>query len=181
MIRGILVRLIVLVAVPIAFLTPFNGILWYLWYSHGRPNDFIWPQYAFNSGALFLALATLAGYFLFEIAYSPLRFRGLIVVTMFWIWIGLATLVATDRGLALPKFLQYTNILIITYLVAAMANSEARVRSVLNVIAVAVGFLGSKTAFDFVVTGEQFRAQGVGGLMKEQNEFALCMNMAIVL
>jgi len=52
---------------------------------------------------------------------------------------------------------------------------------VLHVIAVSVGFLGSKTAFDFLVTGEQFRAQGVGGLMKEQNEFALCLNMAIVI
>jgi putative inorganic carbon (HCO3(-)) transporter len=181
MLRGIAVRLIVMVALPISFLTPFNGLLWYLWYSHGRPNDFIWPQYAFTSGALMLALATLAGYGLFEMAYSPLRLRGLIVMTMFWVWIGLATAVATDRALALPKFLQYTNILIMTYLVAAMANSESRIRAVLNVIAVGVGFLGLKTGFDFIVTGSQYRAQGVGGLMKEQNEFALCLNMGIVI
>ncbi len=181
MIRGIIVRVIVFVALPMCFVTPFNGILWYLWYSHGRPNDFIWPQYAFTSGAMMLALATLAGYGLFEMAYSPLRFHGLIVMTMFWAWIGLATAFASDRVLALPKFLQYTNILIITYLVAAMANTESRIRAVLNVLAVAVGFLGAKTAFDFVVTGEQFRAQGVGGLMKEQNEFALCLNMGIVI
>ncbi len=181
MIRGIVVRVIVFVALPMCFVTPFNGLLWYLWYSHGRPNDFIWPQYAFTSGALMLAIATLAGYGLLEMAYSPLRFRGLIVMTMFWLWIGLATAVATDKVLALPKFLQYTNILIITYLVAAMANTESRIRAVLNVIAVAVGFLGSKTAFDFIVTGEQNRAQGVGGLMKEQNEFALCLNMGIVI
>jgi len=181
MIRGILVRIIVAIAMPIAFLSPFNGILWYLWYSHGRPNDFIWPQYAFNSGALLLAIATLAGYVLFELPYSPLRFRGLIVMTIFWGWIGLSTLASTDRVLSLPKFLQYTNILVITYLVAAMANTEKRVRAVLMVIAVGIGFLGSKCAFDFLVTGAQFRAQGVGGLMKEQNEFALCLNMAIVL
>jgi probable O-glycosylation ligase (exosortase A-associated) len=181
MLRGITVRIIVFIALPICFLTPFNGILWYLWYSHGRPNDFIWPQYAFNSGALMLAAATLAGYFLFEMARSPLRFRGLILLTCFWVWIGLATAVATDRALALPKLLQYTNILVITYLVAAMANTESRVREVLNVLAVAIGFLGSKTAFDFLVTGAQFRAQGVGGLMKEQNEFALCLSMGIVI
>jgi probable O-glycosylation ligase (exosortase A-associated) len=128
-----------------------------------------------------LAVTTLVGYGLFEISSSPLRLRGLVVMTMFWVWIGLSTIVATDKVLALPKFLQYTNILIITYLVAAMANTEDRIRAVLNVIAAAIGFLGSKTAFDFLVTGEQFRAQGVGGLMKEQNEFALCLNMAIVL
>ena len=181
MLRGIIVRLIVLVAVPIAFFNPFNGLLWYLWYSHGRPNDFIWPQYAFKVGALILAIATLAGYALFEIRKSPLRVRGLILMTMFWAWIGLASALATDRSLAFPKFLQYTNILVITYLVAAMANSQSRIRAVLNVIAVGVGFLGLKTGFDFVATGSQFRAQGVGGLMKEQNEFALCLNMGIVI
>jgi probable O-glycosylation ligase (exosortase A-associated) len=173
--------LIVFIAVPICFVTPFNGILWYLWYSHGRPNDFIWPQYAFNSGALLIAVATLAGYFFFEMVHSPLRFRGLILVTCFWVWIGLSTAVATDRTLALPKFLQYTNILVITYLIAAMANTESRVREVLHVLAVGVGFLGAKVGFDFVVTGAQFRAQGVGGLMKEQNEFALCLNMGIII
>jgi probable O-glycosylation ligase (exosortase A-associated) len=152
-----------------------------LWYSHGRPNDFIWPQYAFNTGALLLALATLVGYVLFEVPFSPLRFRGLIVVTVFWVWIGFSTLAATDRVLALPKFLQYTHILVITYLVAAMANTESRIRAVLNVLALGVGFLGAKTGFDFIVTGSQFRAQGVGGLMKEQNEFALCMNIGIVI
>jgi probable O-glycosylation ligase (exosortase A-associated) len=181
MIRGIIVRLIVAFGTPVAFFSPFSGLLLYLWYSHGRPNDFIWPQYAFQSGALLLAVAMLIGYPLFEIQNSPPTFRGLLLVTLFWIWIGLATILATDKTIALTKFLQYTNILIITYLVAAMANTEKRIRSVLNVIAVSVGFLGAKTAFDFVVTGEQFRAQGVGGLMKEQNEFALCLNMAIVI
>ena len=115
MIRGIVVRLIVFVAVPLSFMVPFNGLLWYLWYSHCRPNDFIWPHYAFYNGALLLAVATLAGYVLFEMPSSPLRFQGLVTVTMFWFWIGLSTLAAIDKTLALPKFLQYTNILVITY------------------------------------------------------------------
>src|SRR5215471_15419208 len=181
MIRGITVRLLVALAVPISFFMPFNGMLWYLWYSHGRPNDFIWPQYAFTSGALLIAVSLLAGYPIFEMRTSPIRLRGLIVVTLFWAWIALSTIFATDRTLALPKFLQYSNILIVTYLLAAMANSESRIRAVLNVIAASVGFLGTKCAFDFLVTGAQFRAHGVGGLMKEQNEFALCLNMAIVI
>src|SRR5438445_6091514 len=115
MLRGIIVRLIVAVAVPMSFFAPFNGMLWYLWYSHGRPNDFIWPQYAFETGALLIAVSMLAGYPIFEMRFSPPRFRGLVLITLFYLWIGLSTLFATDRTLALPKLLQYTNILIITY------------------------------------------------------------------
>src|SRR5262249_25573261 len=111
--------------VPISFFSPFSGVLLYLWYAHFRPNDFIWPQYAFKTGALLIAGATLAGYFVFEFHRSPLRWRGLVTITLFWLWICVATVFANNQVLALGKFLQYTNILIITYLIAAMATSEA--------------------------------------------------------
>ncbi len=179
MFRGIIVRVIVLVALPICFLTPFNGLLWYLWYSHGRPNDFIWPEYAFEEGAYLLAVTTLVGYFIFEYRFSPLRFRGLIVVTLFWAWIALATLFAVNRDIAFPRLHQYTNILIITYLTAALANSASRIRALLYVIASSIGLLGAKAGYDFIITGGRWQTQGVGGVMKEQNEFALALNMVI--
>lgn len=179
MIRGVLVRLIVMVAVPIAFFSPFNGVLWYLWYSHFRPNDFIWPQYAFKSGALLLSGATLAGYVFFEMRHSPPRWRGLILVVLFWMWIGLATVFAADRSLALWKLSQYTNILIITFLVAAMANSEARIRAMMTVTGVSVGLLGLRATVDFILTGGQYKVQGVGGVEAEGNEFALALNVVI--
>jgi len=181
MLRGIIVRLIVMFAVPMSFLSPFSGVLWYLWYSHFRPNDFIWPQYAFKTGAMMLAIATLAGYVLFEMHYSPLRWRGLILMTLFWLWIGLATVFATDRTLAFWKFSQYTNILIMTFLVAAMANTEERIQNMLRVMAVSVGLLGFRATAEFLLTGGQFRVLGVGGVELEANEFALALNMAIAM
>lgn len=179
MFRGVIVRLIVIFAVPISFFSPFNGILWYLWYSHFRPNDFIWPQYAFKTGAFLIAGATLGGYAVFEWRNSPLRWRGLVTMTLFWLWIGLSTVFAIDKSLALGKFSQFTNILIITFLVAAMANSEARIRAMLTVAAVSVGLLGFRAAVEFLLTGGQFRVLGVGGVELEANEFALALNMAI--
>lgn len=181
MIRGILVRLIVMCAVPISFFSPFNGVLWYLWYAHFRPNDFIWPQYAFKTGALFLAAATLSGYALYEMHDSPPRWRGLRLMTLFWVWTGLATIFAVDPSLAAGKFSQYTNILVMTFLVAAVANSEDRVRSLLTVSAVSVGLLGVRAAVEFLITGGQFRVVGVGGVTLEANEFALALNMAITM
>lgn len=179
MLRGIIVRIVVFAGLPLAFFRPFWGVLFYLWYSHGRPNDFVWPEYAFESGALLIAVVTLAGYVIFEIHNSPPRLQGLVLLVMFWFWIALATLFAADRALALIKLGQYTNIFIITFLVSAVANSESRIRAMMNVLAVSVGLLGAKAGFDFLITGGQFRARGSGGLMQEENEFALALNMAI--
>jgi putative inorganic carbon (hco3(-)) transporter len=179
MLRGLLIRGLVLVGLPVAFLWPFGGLLFYLWYSHGRPNDYVWPAYQFDNGALLIAIATLVGYFLFELRRSPPRLRGLRILTLFWLWIALATLLATDFDLALPKLSQYSHIFLITFLVAAMANSESRVRSLLYVMGGSIGFVGAKGAFDFIITRGQFQAHGSGGLMHEENEYALALNMAI--
>jgi putative inorganic carbon (hco3(-)) transporter len=179
MLRGILIRAIVMAGLPVAFLWPFGGLLFYLWYSHGRPNDYVWSAYQFDSGALLIAVTTIIGYVLFELRRSPPRLQGLKILILFWLWIALATLLATDVELALPKLSQYSHIFLITFLVAAMANSESRVRTLLYVMGGSIGFVGAKGAFDFIITRGQFQAHGSGGMMHEENEYALALNMAI--
>jgi len=181
MLRGIIVRIIVIFAVPMSFMTPFYGVLWYMWYSHFRPNDFIWPQWAFKSGALLIAAATCAGYVLFEMQQSPLRWRGLILMTMFYLWIVLATIFSTDKLLSLWKVSQYTNILAMTFLIAAMATTERRIWMMLNVAGGSIGLLGLRATIEFILTGGQFKVEGVGGVELEANEFALVLNMAVAL
>lgn len=179
MLRGLLIRIIVVVALPVAFLRPFEGILFYLWYSHARPNDFVWSEFSFDKGAFLIAIAVGLGYFLFEVGRSPLHLRGLQLLPLFWLWIALATVLAADPSLAFPKLSQYTNIFVITFLIAAMANSESRITKLLYVIAISIGVIGAKAGVDFILSGGQARMRGPGGLMKEENEFALVLNMAI--
>lgn len=181
MIRGIIVRLIVLFAVPLSFLNPFNGVLWYLWYSHFRPNDFVWPEWAFGAGAWLLSGATLAGYLVFEMHRSPPHVRGLILMTLFCVWMGLATVFAADKGTALWKLSQYGHILVMTFLVAAVANSEARIKALLTVMGVSIGMLGVRATIEFALGGGQFKVQGVGGVELEGNEFALALNMGFAI
>jgi probable O-glycosylation ligase (exosortase A-associated) len=181
MLRGVIVRLIVLVAVPLSFLNPFNGVLWYLWYSHFRPNDFVWPQWAFSTGAWLISGATLAGYIVFEMHHSPPRLRGLVIMTLFCMWIGLATLFAADKSAALWKLSQYGHILVMTFLIAAVATSEDRIKALLTVMGVSVGVLGLRATIEFILTGGQFKVEGVGGVELEGNEFALALNMGLAI
>lgn len=181
MLRGVIVRLAVLVAVPLSFLNPFNGVLWYLWYSHFRPNDFVWPEWAFGAGAWLLSGATLAGYIVFEMDHSPLRLRGLVLMTLFCLWMGLAAIFAADKGAALWKLSQYGHILVMTFLVAAVAISERRIKALLTVMGVSVGILGLRATIEFLLTGGQFKVEGVGGVELEGNEFALALNMGLAI
>ncbi|MFI5103406.1 MAG: O-antigen ligase family protein [Terriglobales bacterium] len=67
----------------------------------------------------------------------------------------------------------------IALLVAALANSEERIRKILVVIGASLGLLGLKSLFSIIVTAGRYSVQGPGGLMSEENAYALGMNMAI--
>ena len=166
---------------PIALLNPFVGICLYLWYSHSQMNDFVWPPYGFEKGATFLAVAILIGYFIFEMRRSPLRLKGLRLMVLLWIWLALSALFAARTDIAYWKIMQYSHIFVMAFLVAAMANSEERIRSLLYVMTFAVGGLGAKSGFDFLLTGGQYRMRGPGGLMTEENEYALAVTMGMTL
>src|ERR1700722_430398 len=68
-----------------------------------------------------------------------------------------------------------------TFLIAAMANSGARIRAMITVAGVSVGLLGLRATAEFLLTGGQFRVLGVGGVELEANEFALALNMAVAI
>ncbi len=169
----------VALGVPLALVCPFGGLLVYLWYSHARPNDFVWPMYSFTRGAYILAAATLLGYLLFEIRRSPPRIRGLALIPVFYVWTVLACIFAVSPAIAEPKIWEFGKIFVVTFLVAAMANSEKRVRTLLYALGISVGLLGLKGAIDFIITGGQARMMGPGGVEGEENEYALALNVAI--
>src|SRR6185312_1430394 len=70
-------------------------------------------------------------------------------------------------------------IFVITILIAAMANSETRIRALLTTIGISVGVLGSKGSVDFFLTGGRFRMTGPGGMVADENEYALGLNLAL--
>jgi putative inorganic carbon (HCO3(-)) transporter len=178
MLRAIGFYALVAAGVPLSLLQPFSGLLLYLFFAHGHPADFVWPGYIFNYGLL-LVPALLIGYMLFELRKSPPRFRGMMLLLAFWACLAASAVLAFDTQPAFNMLSRFSKIFVIAFLVAAMANSEERIRRILTVIAASLGFLGIKSLVSVILTGGQYRIQGPGGLMMEENEYALGMNMAI--
>jgi probable O-glycosylation ligase (exosortase A-associated) len=178
MLRALVFYAMVAVGVPLSIFEPFYGLLLYLVFAHAHPADFVWPGYVFNYGLL-LGPALLIGYLFLEMRKSPLRLRGMLLLLAFWAWLAAAAVLAFDRAPAFDMLSRFSKMFVIAFLVAAMASSEDRIRKVLVVIAASLGFLGVKSFAGVIVTAGQYRVQGPGGLMAEENEYALGMNMAI--
>lgn len=178
MYRGVLLYVLVIVAVPIALLQPFNGLLIYLWVSFGRPGDFVWREYTFDY-AVWIAAATLLGYLIFEMSRSPVRLKGMGLLILLWFWLAATSITAQIPTIAFPKLWEYSRVFVMAFLTYAMANSEKRIRSLLYVLAVSLGLLGAKGALDAVTTGFSTSLKGPGGMLSEQNEYALALNMGI--
>jgi probable O-glycosylation ligase (exosortase A-associated) len=171
---------LVAAAVPLAFFRPFEGLLVYMFFAHGHPTDFVWSGFVFNYGIV-IGGSLIAGYLIFESRKSPLQIRGLILMLAFWLWITASSFVAMNPDLAFGKLTNFNKIFVITLLVGALANSEERIGKVLRLIASCLGVLGTKSFVDIILTGGRFRAQGPGGMLSEENEFSLGMNMAIAM
>jgi len=178
MFRAILLYALVILATITGLFRPFSGLLYYLWFSFGRPADFVWPNFVFDY-EVWISGATLLGYLVFEMSKSPPRVDGMRLLILLWCWFAVTSLTAQIPKIAYPKLWEYTRIFIMAFLTFALANSEKRIRSILYVLAISLGFLGAKGGYDAITTGFQNSMRGPGGMMSEQNEYALALNMGI--
>jgi putative inorganic carbon (hco3(-)) transporter len=178
MLRRLLLFAIVIAAVPIALLRPFEGLLIYLWLAFGRGGDFVWSGYTFNYFSL-IAVSCLLGFVIFEMQRSPIRIQGMVPLTLLWLWLALSSVRAMDPSLALPKVWEYTHGFVMAFLTASLVTTEKRSRAVLYVLAFSLGMLGLKGGLDAVRSGFSSTMVGPGGMMAEANEYALALNMGI--
>lgn len=178
MLRAIVVYAMVAFGVPLSIFEPFYGLLLYLFFAHAHPQDFVWASYTFNYGMV-LVPSLLVGYVAFEMRKSPPPVRGMLLLAAFWMWLVAASLMAYDTQLAFDILIRFSKIFVIAILVATLANSIERIGAILRIIAISLGFLGAKGLIDIIISGGKYRMQGPGGMMSEENEYALGLNMAI--
>jgi putative inorganic carbon (HCO3(-)) transporter len=178
MFRAVILYILIILAVPLALFRPFYGLLIYLWFNFGRPADFVWREYTFDY-SIWLAGATLLGYAIFEMRRSPIRTKNMYLLLALWFWLAVTSVTAQMPMVAFPKLWEYTRIFIMAFLTASLANSEKRIRDLLTVLAISLGFLGLKGAYDAITTGFASSLKGPGGMLSEQNEYALALNMGI--
>lgn len=180
--RDIIVSLFLLAVMPTCFRKPFVGLLVFSLLAYMRLQDLTWGFARGIRWSFYFAVITFSGFFVsarerrFMIQDLRSTFMILLVVA-----VGLSIL--KNRGPDpddLPAYVEYTKIVVIALFTSGMVNTRERLRMILWVIALSFAFFGFKSGLVGILTGGQTQIiQGPGGMLNDNNDFALALGMGI--
>ena len=169
---------------PFCFLRPFFGLLVWSWLGYMNPHKLTWGM-AFDFPFVQLAaILTLAG-------VVVMSFRGELKLSWRWKREGLilialcltmlvSTFYALRPDLAWPELERIAKIMLMAFLTMMLLDSEQKLRQLLFVIALSIGFFGFKGAIFSMATGGTHMVFGPpGSSMADNTAIALGMVMAI--
>lgn len=185
--RDYALLIIICGSLPICFFQPYFGVLMWVWIAYFNPH-----RYTFNfmydfPVAQAIALPTLAGLIFNRRFNRPLFVRENIWLLVLWAWFAIVYVNAThvpffaghvdDSKLELIRI---SKILLMTFVIMLVINSEKRVKGVFLVTAFSFGVIALKSAIFGVFTGVSGRLSGPpDSFIAENNAFGLALNMSI--
>ncbi|MFT5051332.1 MAG: putative O-glycosylation ligase (exosortase A-associated) [Chlamydiales bacterium] len=181
--RDLFVSLIVLGALPVSYRRPLVGLLMFSLLAYMRLQDLAWGFARYQRWSYYVALVTFAG-FLSSRRKNPiiLEARTVIMISLA-AFLGVGLLFAHgDAEVEIASYLEFCKIVAIALFTTSVIQTRDHLRCMVWVIAMSLGFYGVKNGLAGVVTlGGAKILQGPGGMMKDNNDFALAMVMAVPL
>jgi putative inorganic carbon (hco3(-)) transporter len=175
--RAILVFSLIFLIIPLSFFAPFIGLNAYVWLAYLRLHE--WAYMPGARFSLYLAVATLVGYLLFELTkYPPKIWKNWLMVLLF-AQLTLSTVLAYSPQDAHPKLFEFGKTIVIALLITTLVNSEQRVRRFYLGMIIAVGLLTVRSTLNVLITGGVDRAYGPGGMFEDNNDYALLLVTAM--
>jgi probable O-glycosylation ligase (exosortase A-associated) len=178
--RDLLVTMAVFGSLPFIFLRPYIGILMWSWIGYMNPHRLTW-SFAYNFPfAQVIGLATLASLFL---SREPKRipWNGVsVLLVALSLWMVVTTLFALYPGSAWDHLARVLKILLMAFVTMMVMNHPERVKSLVWVIAISLGFYGIKGGLFALRTGGEHAVIGPAQTFIGGNT-ALALAMIMVL
>lgn len=181
--RDVIITALVFGLLPFCVLRPYVGILVWSWLGYMNPHKLTWGfAYDFPFAQL-VAVATLAGFSLlyFKKGSKP-KFPWTIqtvALILLWFFFTLSTIFSLRPELAWPAWEQVSKTLLITFLTMLLIDDERKLRYLIIVIALSIGFYGLKGGIFSILTGGQYMVFGPGGLIGANNMIGLALSMVL--
>ena len=179
--RDLVVSLLVFGSLPFILRRPWIGIIMWGWLSYMNPHKLGWGFAVDMPFALIVALVTLVG-MLFS--REPKRIpwtRETVLLLLFVLWMVLTTFFALNPDQAWVQFDKVWRVQLMTFVTLMLITSEQRLKALVWIIALSLGFFGVKGGIFTITTGGAHRVYGPGGFIGGNNEIALAMIMTIPL
>jgi probable O-glycosylation ligase (exosortase A-associated) len=148
--RTILVFLVLAFGLRHAVRGPFYALLLYLWVGYFRPEQWVWsgPVQALNLSLFIGIFALFLAVFTAQLKFnSRLLIIGLLLAQAF-----LSTLASQYFDFSWPFFVDFAKCCMIVWLIASLTTDVARLRLVVLVISISLGFEASKQGWAQFIT-----------------------------
>lgn len=182
--RDLLVFGIVLLSLPASFRRPFVGLLVFSWLAYMRPQDLCWSFARDMRLSFYVAMAMIVGWWANE--RGRRAFATWDVRTRLMVALGALVLVsyaqARDQEEYVTRYLfEFLKIIVIALFTSGQVDTRQRFRTMVAMIAVCLAFFGVKGGVFGVLTGGATILRGPGGMLEDNNDFALALVMNIPL
>jgi probable O-glycosylation ligase (exosortase A-associated) len=143
--RDLIVAATILGSLPFCFLRPWIGVLVWSWIGYMSPHRLTW-DFAYNQPwALMVAMATLSGLLFAGRERRPLpRVTAVYLLIALWVVFVISTLGAFQPNDAWQQLNKVSKILLVTFVTMILFRDPTRIRYLLYVIALSIGFYGLK-------------------------------------
>ena len=182
--RDQLVIAIVCAGLPVILFRPFVGLMIYYWLAYMRPQNMAWGASRTLPLSQWVALAMVAGLVLAVVMgrerLMALRLQTVLLILL-GLWISATVVTAVVPEMSKEVYDQYWKAIVVGVLATGMVRDRRRLRLLMILIAVSIGFLGAKRGLVGLLRGGARYDDGPGGFMSDNNSFALALNMILPL
>ena len=180
--RDLIITLVIFGTLPMIFRNPWVGVLSFSWISYMSPHRLTWGfaydmPFAAVVGAVTLVSLALSK----EPKKIPLN--ALVITWIIWIiWMNVTTLFALIPADALFEWKRSMKIQLMVLITIMLMQSPHRIKLLVWVIVLSIGFFGVKGGIFAVLSGGNFRVWGPpGSFIEGNNPLALALMMILPL
>ena len=183
--RDLFVSGLIVGCLPTCFRRPFIGLLLFSLLAYMRIQDLTWGFARFQRWSFYVMVITLAGYVL-----QGSSRRNMLPDLRNWIMIGLMVTVGLSLVMNGPydargdtaRYIEYLKIVGVAIFTTAVLKDRHYLRVLVWIIALSFGFFGVKNGISMILSGGSLVIiQGPGGMLADNNDFALALCMGIPL
>ena len=177
--RDILVTLIVFGFVPLILMRPWVGVLAWSWVSYMNPHLLAWGFARSMPFAQIVALTLIVSLLINKDKKGiPINTTTAIWIA-FIVWMGITTALAIYPDAAMNYYERVLKIQIVTFFTFMLITDVRRVNYLIATIVISIGYFSVKGGIFTITTGGGFIVYGPGGMIGENNAFALATLMVI--
>lgn len=179
-VRDLVVTAVIFGLLPFCVVRPWVGILTWSWVGYMNPHRLTWGfAYSLPFGMVVMA-ATLIGLpFNREVKGIPRALEVYLLLAL-WGWFLVTTIFAFYPADAWEQFIKVSKILFGVFLSLMLLQEERKLRALILIIALSIGFFGFKGGIWAIVTGGHNQVLGPpDSFISGNTEIGLALNMVI--